>query len=194
MDRFYALHTLAQLIYLAAPAAFLSNGLGTSQKNGVFWQDRAATARFSTLEALDEPITISTAGLTKSLEDYVKERGGNRPIRKVLIANNGMAATKSILSMRQWAYMELGDERAIQFVAMATPEDMKANAEFIRLADSFVEVPGGSNANNYANVQIICRIAKEQGVDAVWPGWGHASEKPLLPEIYAALGIKFSHP
>jgi len=69
------------------------------------------------------------------VEDYVKARGGDRVIRKVLIANNGMAATKSILSMRQWAYMEFGDERAIQFVAMATPEDLKANAEFIRLAD-----------------------------------------------------------
>jgi acetyl-CoA carboxylase/biotin carboxylase 1 len=58
----------------------------------------------------------------------------------VLIANNGMAATKSILSMRQWAYMELGDDRAIEFIAMATPEDLNANAEFIRLADRFVEV------------------------------------------------------
>jgi len=45
----------------------------------------------------------SSASLT--VEDYVKARGGNRAIRKVLIANNGMAATKSILSMRQWAYM-----------------------------------------------------------------------------------------
>lgn len=40
----------------------------------------------------------------------------------MLIANNGMAATKSILSIRQWAYMELGDDRAIEFIAMATPE------------------------------------------------------------------------
>jgi len=31
----------------------------------------------------------------------------SRPIRKILIANNGMAATKSIMSMRQWAYMEV---------------------------------------------------------------------------------------
>ena len=38
---------------------------------------------------------------------YVSELGGSkgRVIEKVLIANNGMAATKSILSMRQWAYM-----------------------------------------------------------------------------------------
>lgn len=132
--------------------------------------------------------------MTKSLEDYVKERGGDRAIRKVLIANNGMAGTKAILSMRQWAYMELGDERAIQFVAMATPEDMKANAEFIRLADAFVEVPGGSNANNYANVDVICKVAKEYNVDAVWPGWGHASEKPLLPERCKEMGIKFIGP
>lgn len=97
------------------------------------------------------------------MEDYVKDRGGNLPIRKVLIANNGMAATKSILSMRKWAYMELGDESAIQFVAMATPEDIRANAEFVRLADSFVEVPGGKNLNNYANVTVISQVAKEQG-------------------------------
>jgi acetyl-CoA carboxylase/biotin carboxylase 1 len=94
----------------------------------------------------------------ETIEEYVEARGGNRPIKKVLIANNGMAATKSIRSMRQWAYMELGDERAIQFVAMATPEDLKANAEFVRLADSFVEVPGGKNSNNYANVDVLPRL------------------------------------
>jgi len=131
---------------------------------------------------------------TQTVEDYVKARGGNRVIKKVLIANNGMAATKSILSMRQWAYMEFGDERAIQFVAMATPEDLKANAEFIRLADSFVEVPGGKNLNNYANVDVICKVAQEQGVDAVWPGWGHASENPKLPNTLDELGIKFIGP
>jgi acetyl-CoA carboxylase/biotin carboxylase 1 len=106
----------------------------------------------------------------KTLEEYVKDRGGNRVIKKVLIANNGMAATKSIISMRRWAYMELGNENAIHFVAMATPEDIRSNAEFVRLADSFVEVPGGKNLNNYANVTVISQVAKEQGVDAVWPG------------------------
>ena len=79
----------------------------------------------------DKPIAVET----DVVGDYVKAKGGDRPIRKVLIANNGMAATKSILSMRQWAYMELGDEKAIKFVAMATPEDLNANAEFIRLGE-----------------------------------------------------------
>lgn len=126
--------------------------------------------------------------------DYMRARGGNRVIRKVLIANNGMAATKAILSIRQWAYLELGDDCAIEFVAMATPEDLNANAEFIRLADSFVEVPGGTNKNNYANVDLIVQIAIAQNVDAVWPGWGHASENPKLPNKLKEYGIKFIGP
>jgi acetyl-CoA carboxylase/biotin carboxylase 1 len=145
------------------------------------------------MSTVEEAATTSSAGV-RALEDYVKARGGDRVIKKVLIANNGMAATKSIISMRQWAYMELGDERAIQFVAMATAEDLKANAEFVRLADSFVEVPAGKNSNNYANVDIIVKVALEQGVDAVWPGWGHASENPKLPATLTNLGIKFIGP
>jgi len=51
--------------------------------------------------------------------------------------------SKAILSMRRWTFTEFGSEQLITFVAMATPDDLNANAEFIRLADSFVEVPGG---------------------------------------------------
>ena len=43
------------------------------------------------------------------------------------------------------AYETFGDEKAIQFVVMATPDDLKVNAEYIRMADKYVEVPGGSN-------------------------------------------------
>ena len=75
-----------------------------------------------------------------TVDTFVQKMGGKRSLQRILIANNGMAATKAILSMRQWAYMTLGDERAIEFVAMATRDDLNANAEFIRLADSFVEV------------------------------------------------------
>lgn len=171
-----------------SPAAFVSNSI--SKQTGVQHVDTYSTSALF-MSTVDSPVVGSGV---KTVEQYVKERGGNLPIKKVLIANNGMAATKAILSMRQWAYMELGDERAIQFVAMASPEDLKANAEFIRLADAFVEVPGGVNRNNYANVELITKIAVEQGVDGVWPGWGHASEKPELPESLAKNGIKFIGP
>ena len=130
----------------------------------------------------------------EKVQTFVDKMGGKRPIQRVLIANNGMAATKSIMSMRQWAYVTLGDERAIEFVAMASRADLNANAEFIRLADSYVEVPDGNNKNNYANVDLIISIAEEQKVDAVWPGWGHASENPKLPSGLAAKGIQFIGP
>lgn len=71
--------------------------------------------------------------------ELVEMRVGDPQGCRCASPRSGMAATKSIMSMRQWAYMTLGDEKAIEFVAMATPEDMKANAEFIKLADSFVE-------------------------------------------------------
>ena len=83
---------------------------------------------------------------------------------------------------------------AAQFVVLVTPEDMKANAEYIRLGDRIVEVPGGSNNNNYANVELIVDIAVRMKVQAVWAGWGHASENPLLPDSLAAKGIVFMGP
>lgn len=42
---------------------------------------------------------------------------------------------------------------------MATPDDLRVNAEFIRMADQVEEVPGGTNDNNYANVNLIVDIA-----------------------------------
>jgi acetyl-CoA carboxylase/biotin carboxylase 1 len=73
--------------------------------------------------------------------------------------------------VRKWAYETFGDERAIQFTVMATPEDLQANADYIRMADQYVEVPGGTNNNNYANVELIVDVAERMGVHAVWAGW-----------------------
>lgn len=58
----------------------------------------------------------------------------------MLVANNGIAAVKFIRSIRSWAYKHFGNERAVALVAMATPEDMRIDAEHIRMADQFVEV------------------------------------------------------
>lgn len=118
--------------------------------------------------------------------DFVRKHQGHTVISKILIANNGIAAVKEIRSVRKWAYETFGDEKAIQFTVMATPEDMAANAEYIRMADQCVEVPGGTNNNNYANVELIVEIAERTDVHAVWAGWGHASENPILPEMLAA--------
>lgn len=125
---------------------------------------------------------------------FVRLLGGRRPIRKVLIANNGIAAVKAIRSIRRWSYETFGDERAVEFVAMATPEDVTANAEYVRLADIWTSVPGGSNNHNFANVDLIADIAGRYECDAVWAGWGHASEYPALPRKLAELNIVFMGP
>ena len=46
------------------------------------------------------------------VDDFVRARGGHCAVSKLLICNNGLAAVKCIRSIRMWAYMTFGDERA----------------------------------------------------------------------------------
>ncbi|KAI8929064.1 carboxyl transferase domain-containing protein [Entophlyctis helioformis] len=127
------------------------------------------------------PLSDETAA-TVAVKEFVRLAGGHTAITKVLIANNGMAAVKAIRSIRKWAYETFGNERTIEFTAMCTPEDLRMNAEYIRMADHYVEVPGGTANHNYSNVDLIVDIAERTKVHAVWVGWGFASENPLLME------------
>jgi len=136
----------------------------------------------------------SKSKCSEAIQSFVDRLGGKDPISSILLANNGLAAVKFIRSIRQFSVKYLGAERAISLVAMATPEDMRIGAEHIRMADQIVEVPGGSNNNNYANVRLIVEVAQRAKIDAVWPGWGHASEFPELPSTLKEAGILFLGP
>ncbi|KAG8531397.1 Acetyl-CoA carboxylase [Bacidia gigantensis] len=176
-----------------APVAV--NGVnGVPQPNGVHQQvngdshsksTQSYSAKFSLADHFIGGNRLEAAP-SSSVKDFVIQNDGHTVITNVLIANNGIAAVKEIRSVRKWAYETFGDERAIQFTVMATPEDLHANADYIRMADQYVEVPGGTNNNNYANVELIVDIAERMNVHAVWAGWGHASENPTLPESLAA--------
>jgi biotin carboxylase len=63
--------------------------------------------------------------------------------------------------VRKWAYETFGDERAIQFTVMATPEDLQANADYIRMADQYVEVCVNSTVVSMAETN-NCRFQEEQ--------------------------------
>lgn len=106
---------------------------------------------------------------------------------KILICNNGLAAVKFIRSVRL-VYPNM------IFIGMVSVDDMDANAHFIKMLDIIESVPGGSNVNNYANVDLIVDIARKHTCQYVWPGWGHASENPVLPETLAKHGITFIGP
>ncbi|XP_044541396.1 acetyl-CoA carboxylase 2 [Gracilinanus agilis] len=75
--------------------------------------------------------------------EFVTRFGGNHVIEKVLIANNGIAAVKCMRSIRRWAYEMFRNERAIRFVVMVTPEDLKANCA-VRLAKTVGYVSAGT--------------------------------------------------
>lgn len=106
---------------------------------------------------------------------------------RLLVANNGLAAVKFIRSAKlQYPTLE--------FVGMVSDDDANAKSEFVNLVDMIEMVPGGSNVNNYANVKLILKIAQKHGCQYVWPGWGHASENPELPELLTQNGIIFIGP
>uniref|UniRef100_A0A0E0EX18 Uncharacterized protein n=1 Tax=Oryza meridionalis TaxID=40149 RepID=A0A0E0EX18_9ORYZ len=185
---------------------------GTTLVVNVCWVDQAENSDESNTKEEDQPEkeypfaknNVNSCGniaqnlrhqlLPSMVGEFCKALGGDSPIHSVLVASNGMAAVKFIRSIHIWNLETFGLENAILLVAMATPDDLKMNAEHIRIADKFVEVPGGTNNNNYANVQLIVEIAERTQVSAVWPGWGHVSENPELPDALNETRIIFLGP
>ena len=68
--------------------------------------------------------------------------------------------------MRRWAYETFGRDHMLQFVVMATPDDLQANAEYIRMADQFVPVPGmyHSVPSTFIALWILNRLSRDQAV------------------------------
>ena len=94
-------------------------------QNGIFQKKSPlilpATISAGSLEAM-EP----SSKQWESIEAYCQHHGGDHVIKRILIANNGIAAVKCIRSLRRWAYAELGLDDALTFICMATPEDIQA--------------------------------------------------------------------
>ena len=67
------------------------------------------------------PSKVATPG------EFIHRYGGKRSIEKILVANNGIGAVKFIRSIRRWTYEMFGNDRAIIFHAMVTPEDLKVS-------------------------------------------------------------------
>jgi biotin carboxylase len=60
--------------------------------------------------------------------------------------------------MRRWAYETFGRDHMLQFVVMATPDDLQANAEYIRMADQFVPVPGKFYSTNLVFFSVFAHL------------------------------------
>lgn len=65
------------------------------------------------------PPPLSEAGFFKSVQDFTTFCGGDHAIEKILIANNGIGATKAIRSIRRWSFETFGNERMVSIVPIA---------------------------------------------------------------------------
>lgn len=108
--------------------------------------------------------------------------------RRVLIANNGMAACKFLNSMSS-AKNVLKEDPGTLFFGMVSTDDLQANSTYIQYLDFVIQVPSGPSRENYGNVDLIVSLAKNYECDAVWPGWGHASENDELARKLENAGI-----
>lgn len=88
-----------------------------------------------------------------------------RSFSKILVANRGEIAVRLISTIQKMG---------IKAVAIHSTEDAKC--PHVSLADAAIHLPGDSVAETYLNTEAIIRIAKDQGVDAIIPGYGMLSE------------------
>lgn len=56
---------------------------------------------------------MEVLGFFNSVSEFVEWSGGNHAIEKILIANNGIGATKAIRSIRKWSFETFGNERMV---------------------------------------------------------------------------------
>ncbi|VDO51626.1 unnamed protein product, partial [Onchocerca flexuosa] len=130
-------------------------------------------------------------GFIPNLKDSISFK---KYILQLLIANNGMAAFKCVMSIRRWAQETFKDDRLFKFINLTTEQEISSNPEYLKMIDNFVFSESGANENNYANIDDILKHAVSNNVDAVWAGWGHASENPDLPNGLKKHNILFMGP
>ncbi|KAF1749071.1 hypothetical protein GCK72_025538 [Caenorhabditis remanei] len=137
---------------------------------------------------------VQYESIKQFVEQTVSDAEKRKPIRKLLVATNGIAAVRCITTINRFLNHTFRNDKLIHYVCMATQDEIDANSEYIKKATSLVISPSGSNKNNYANVDEVVKHAIEKNVDAVWAGWGHASENPDLPRRLAENNIVFIGP
>lgn len=102
---------------------------------------------------------------------------------KILIANRGEIARRIIRTCKKLN---------IQTVAVYSEAD--ADAPFVREADEAFEIGKPPVSLSYLNIDKIIEVAKENGVDAIHPGYGLLSENPTFARRCEEEGITFIGP
>ena len=105
---------------------------------------------------------------------------------RLLIANNGMSATKLCLS--------LGGRDDIQLIGIVSDQDLESNYQYIKMVDETVRRAGPTYDNIYMNIEQLIQVAKEVRADGVLPGWGYLSEYGEFSDAVEKGGMRFMGP
>src|SRR3954469_22642632 len=107
-------------------------------------------------------------------------------MRKLLVANRSEIAIRCFR-----AATELG----LSTVAIYSHEDRFSLHRF-KADEAFLIGPpqGGEPVRSYLNIDAIIAVAKEQGVDAIHPGYGFLSENAPFARACEPAGLQFIGP
>jgi pyruvate carboxylase len=102
--------------------------------------------------------------------------------KKILVANRGIAARRISRTIRE----------LFRAVPVMTVTDMDKTAPFTAGAQQLIQL--GSNPRAYLDIDRIISLAKKQGIVAIHPGWGFASEDASFPDKCEKAGLIFIGP
>lgn len=106
------------------------------------------------------------------------------PIKKLMVANRGEIAIRVFRACT---------ELNIKTVAIYSEQD-EGQIHRIKADESYLIGKGMAPVQAYLNIPEIIKIAKENGVDAIHPGYGFLSERGDFAKACARNGIKFIGP
>src|SRR4051812_2964919 len=94
------------------------------------------------------------------------------PIRRLAIVNRGEAAMRCVRTVKSLRALE---DSGMQVIALYTDPDR--DAPFVRHADMAYRLPVKTTpVAAYLDHDLLLKVLKQAGADAVWPGWGFVAE------------------